>query len=60
MSRGDWGKIDKLWCIHLRSYAAKKKKNELSLVLTIGCPGAIWGKDNIQQSHLTSPPPRKF
>ena len=28
--------------------------------LTTGCPGAIWGKGSIRQSHLSSPPPHKF
>ena len=47
--------------VHLfEKFCSKLKKNELSLVLTIGCPGAVWGKGNIQQSHLTSPPPHKF
>ena len=36
------------------------KKNEVSLVLMTGCPGAVWGKGNIWQSLLTSPPPHKF
>ena len=33
------------------------EKNEHSLILTTGCPGAIWGEGSIQrQSHLSSQP----